>query len=82
MEEEKDTDLSTIDNKDSMVKFMDAIRQRAKDLPANCAENTKPDVAAKALWLLAQGANIPRYAVLPACPTRQSDGLSGITTPP
>lgn len=58
MEEEKDTDLSIIDNKDSMVKFMDAIRQRAKDLPANCAENTKPDVAAKALWLLAQGANI------------------------
>jgi hypothetical protein len=57
MDEEKDTDLSTIDNKESMVKFMEAIRERAKDLPPNCAENTKPDVAAKALWLLAQGAN-------------------------
>jgi len=49
-------DLSAIDSKPEMQKFMDAIRERAKSLPTNCAEHTKPDVAAKALWLLAQGA--------------------------
>jgi hypothetical protein len=59
MDEEKDTDVSTIDSKEEMIKFMAAIRERAKDLPKNCAENCKPDVAAKALWLLAQGANFP-----------------------
>jgi hypothetical protein len=39
-----------------MIKFMDAIKDRAKDLPSNSIENTKPDVAVKALWLLSQGA--------------------------
>jgi len=52
-----DTDLSQIDSKQEMIKFMAEIRERAKSLPKNCAENTMPDVAAKALWLLAQGAN-------------------------
>jgi hypothetical protein len=59
MDEEKDTDLSAIDSKEAMIEFASAIRERAKDLPRNCAENCKPDVAAKALWLLAQGANFP-----------------------
>jgi len=54
MDEGKDNLL--IDNKAAMIKFMDAIKDRAKDLPSNSIENTKPDVAVKALWLLSQGA--------------------------
>jgi hypothetical protein len=54
MDEGKDNSL--IDNKAAMIKFMDAIKERAKDLPSNSIENTKPDVAVKALWLLSQGA--------------------------
>ncbi len=54
MDEGKDNSL--IDNKAAMIKFMDAIKDRAKDLPSNSIENTKPDVAVKALWLLSQGA--------------------------
>lgn len=54
MDEGKDNSL--IDNKAAMIKFMDAIKDRAKDLPTNSVENTKPDVAVKALWLLSQGA--------------------------
>ena len=54
MDEGKDNSL--IDNKEAMIKFMDAIKDRAKDLPSNSIENTKPDVAVKALWLLSQGA--------------------------
>lgn len=49
-------ELSAIDSKAEMQKFMDAIRERAKSLPPHCVEHTKPDVAAKAMWLLAQGA--------------------------
>jgi hypothetical protein len=49
-------DNSLIDSKAAMIKFMDAIKDRAKDLPSNSIENTKPDVAVKALWLLSQGA--------------------------
>ena len=54
MDEGKDNSL--IDNKAAMIKFMDAIKDRAKDLPSNSIENTKPDVAVNALWLLSQGA--------------------------
>lgn len=54
MDEGKDNSL--IDNKAAMIKFMDAIKDRAKNLPSNSIENTKPDVAVKALWLLSQGA--------------------------
>jgi hypothetical protein len=54
MDEGKDNSL--IDSKEEMIKFMDAIKDRAKDLPSNSIENTKPDVAVKALWLLSQGA--------------------------
>ena len=53
---DKGKDNSLIDNKAAMIKFMDAIKDRAKDLPSNSIENTKPDVAVKALWLLSQGA--------------------------
>ena len=53
---DKGKDNSLIDNKAAMIKFMDAIKERAKDLPSNSIENTKPDVAVKALWLLSQGA--------------------------
>ena len=53
---EKDKDTSLIDSKEEMIKFMDAVKERAKDLPTNSVENTKPDVAVKALWLLSQGA--------------------------
>ena len=54
MDEGKDNSL--IDNKAAMIKFMDAMKERAKELPSNSIENTKPEVAVKALWLLAQSA--------------------------
>ncbi len=54
MDEGKDNSL--IDCKEEMIKFMAAVKERAKDLPSNSVENTKPDVAVKALWLLSQGA--------------------------
>ena len=54
MDEGKDNSL--IDSKEEMIKFMAAVKERAKDLPSNSVENTKPEVAVKALWLLSQGA--------------------------
>lgn len=51
-------ELADLDTKDEMVAFMANIKERAKDLPVNCAENTKPHVAAKGLWMLAHGQSI------------------------
>jgi hypothetical protein len=42
-------------NREEMKRFLDAIKERAKELPPNCLENTKPHVAAKALWMLSEG---------------------------
>jgi len=61
-EEEKNNeesfDVSTIDGPEAMRDFMGEIRERAKHLSRHCIENRKPHVAAKALWLLAQGAPV------------------------
>lgn len=39
----------------TMRKFFDAVKERASELPLSCIEHTEPDVAAQALWMLAQG---------------------------
>jgi DNA-binding phage protein len=59
---EENLDVSTIDNTEAMRQFRDEIRERAKHLPRNCVENNKPHVAAKALWMLAQGGQISTIA--------------------
>lgn len=51
-------DLSAIDSPSAMKEFMEQIRERAKHLPRGCVENYQPDIAAKALWMLSQGARI------------------------
>ena len=45
-------------NREEMKRFLGAIKERAKDLPPNCLENTRPHVAAKALWMLSEGASL------------------------
>jgi len=45
-------------NREQMAKFFAAIKERGKSLPPNCLENTKPHVAAKALWMLTEGASL------------------------
>jgi hypothetical protein len=50
--------LTEVDSPQAMREFMEEIRERAKHLPRGCVENCKPHVAAKALWMLAQGARI------------------------
>jgi hypothetical protein len=54
------TELATIDSKDAMQRFMADIQERASSLAPNCLERTQPDVAAKAMWLLAQGASFTK----------------------
>lgn len=49
---------SKIDSPENLKQFYDEIRERAKQLSPSCIENTHPSVAAKALWMLAQGAKI------------------------
>ena len=56
-DEETTFDLSEIDGPTAMREFMGEIRDRAKQLSAHAVENRKPHVAAKALWMLAQGAH-------------------------
>ena len=51
-------DDARIDSPEAMKEFMGEIRERAKGMGRGCVEKTKPDIAAKALWMLAQGARI------------------------
>ena len=44
-----------VDAPENLEKFFAAVKERGKGLPANCIENTHVDVAAKGLWMLAQG---------------------------
>jgi len=53
--EEPKNELAAQENREEMAKFLAAIKERGKDLPPNCLENTKPHVAAKALWMLSEG---------------------------
>lgn len=53
--DEPKQELADLETKEAMDKFLAQILERAKDLPCNVAENTKPHVAAKALWMLAHG---------------------------
>lgn len=59
---EENLDVSKIDDAASMRQFMDEIRERAKHLPRGCVENAKPHVAAKALWMLAQGGQVAQIS--------------------
>jgi hypothetical protein len=56
------TPLPEIDNAAAMREFFEEIRERAKLLPRNCVEHNQPHVAAKALWLLAQGAPVKQIS--------------------
>jgi len=40
-----------------LAEFFHQVRDRAKGLHASCLERAQPDVAAKVLWMLAQGAS-------------------------
>lgn len=51
-------ELVEIEDKEAMAKFLADIKERGKELPPNCLENTKPHVAAKALWMLAAGQSL------------------------
>lgn len=48
-------ELAEVDSPENMKRFFDAVKERAQGLPASCIENTHVDVAAKGLWMLAQG---------------------------
>jgi hypothetical protein len=61
-DEETTLDLSEIDGPAAMREFIGEIRDRAKQLSAHSVENRKPHVAAKALWMLAQGATVAEAA--------------------
>lgn len=54
MDEPKDE----LANKEAMSKFLADIKERGKELAPNCLENTRPHVAAKALWMLAEGKSL------------------------
>ena len=47
-----------VDSPEAAFEFLEEIRERAKTLPRSCIEVHHPHVAAKALWMLAQGARI------------------------
>ena len=52
----EDTDLTTdLESPETLKRFFGQVKERAATLPKNCIENTHPDVAAKGLWMLAQG---------------------------
>lgn len=52
----EDTDLTTdLDSPETLRTFFQQVKDRAEALPKNCIEHTNPDVAAKCLWMLAQG---------------------------
>ncbi len=57
MDEPKE-ELAELEDKENMSKFFAQIKERAKELPPNSLENTKPHVAAKALWMLSLGESI------------------------
>jgi uncharacterized protein YerC len=56
MSENDNFDLAEIDSKESMARFMIDIMNRAKDLSPLTVENRNPHLAAKAMWMLSQGA--------------------------
>jgi len=60
MSEETELNPSPAKIKEEMVKIMASVRERGKDLSKSSLENTKPDLAAKALWMLSQGANFTK----------------------
>ena len=47
--------ISERETQESLDQFVTAILERGKSLPPQCAENTKPHVAAQAMMMLAQG---------------------------
>jgi hypothetical protein len=47
----------TESERQNMAEFFHQVRDRAKGMHASCLERAQPDVAAKVLWLLAQGAS-------------------------
>lgn len=55
-------DESQIDSSLAMKEFADEIRERAKLMPRGCVERSKPELAIRALWMLAQGARISDIA--------------------
>jgi len=50
--------IEDVDSDEAAFEFMEQIRERAKHLARSCVEVHHPHVAAKALWMLAQGAKI------------------------
>lgn len=62
MSDEALADASAIDSAEAMREFMAEVVERAKQFPRSCLERRHPHVAAKALWLLAQGAPIKEIA--------------------
>lgn len=58
MSEDLLVDASEVDSAEAMRDFMEKVRERAKELPGGCIEKRHPHVAAKALWMLSQGAPV------------------------
>lgn len=56
--------VEEVDSDDAAFEFMEQIRERAKHLSRSCVEVHHPHVAAKALWMLAQGAKIKDISAL------------------
>jgi hypothetical protein len=56
--------IDEVDSDEAAVEFMEQIRERAKHLSRSCVEVHHPHVAAKALWMLAQGAKIRDIAAI------------------
>lgn len=56
--------IDEVDSDEAAFEFMEQIRERAKHLSRSCVEVHHPHVAAKALWMLAQGARIRDIAAI------------------
>jgi hypothetical protein len=63
---------SDVDSPEALREFFHQVKDRAKDMSPVCFENRYPHVAAKVLWMLAQGApvsviakatNVGRYSI-------------------
>jgi len=57
-----DENLDAIDSHEAKKEFFLEIKERAKSFPRNCVENYNPHLAAKILWMSAQGARVSAIA--------------------
>jgi hypothetical protein len=63
-EENSIADDSAVDSSIAMKEFADEIRERAKLMSRGSVERSRPELAIRALWMLAQGARISEIAKL------------------